>query len=80
MVSLESDGLGLYLLSKFMDDAYDPTLSEWCPHSKTTLVIFSAFLLEDYDLLTVTDGLDNGLDMGWTHIGTADQGVGAGTD
>lgn len=57
-----------------------PTLGQSLPISKTTLIIFSPFLLEHYDLLALTYGLNYRLDLSITNIGPAEQRVRSGTN
>jgi hypothetical protein len=63
-----------------INDVGDPALSEGAPHAEASLVLFSAFLLENDHLISVANRLDYGFNSGSSDKGTTQDSVAIGAD
>ena len=58
-----------------MEDLGYPDLGQRYSATETALVVFSAFLLENDDLLATADGFHHGFNIGLSDCWPADEGV-----
>ena len=68
-------GPGQRLLSQLMDNPGNPQTGQLDPGPEALLILFSPLLLEHYGLFAVADRLDDTLNVGIVHEGSAEDSV-----